>query len=416
MEQKNSHLVNIRSVTSAPSKLYELKPEEIATFLPVESCPCCESKDNELVLTLGGLDPKSQINLLICRQCLHLYYDPSPSEKWLGDFYATKWDSYGRVDRPQAEILAAAPADRFTHLSQLQLPLDAKILDYGCGFGQGLHGLANQGFECLYGVEPSEHRFSIAKERGVGEVRCGGVEQVESFLESGIRFDLIISRHVIEHVREPRVHFETFHRALSPTGKLLILVPLVFTESPIGSVMFLPHLHTFSCNSMRALFDSIQLRSYVYEPSLGNELVVVGSADPLWQPHPESGFKPIEKYQQQKETITSYLRKPFIQEINKCLISYGHPLRYTSIPDGFHQISYRISLIINMVALLSFMMPSESLRRRLFVKCFSWLRRFFGAESVTTNDIITCTTRSRFSPEKLVVLKTAKGYAPVFVK
>jgi len=45
------------------------------------------------------------------------------------------------------------------------VPLDARVLDYGCGYGRGLQTLHAQGYRSLLGVDPAAGMIAAARER-----------------------------------------------------------------------------------------------------------------------------------------------------------------------------------------------------------------------------------------------------------
>lgn len=76
---------------------------------------------------------------------------------------------------------------------------DARILDLGCGLGQGMHFLRNLGYSNIFGLELNKDKVSIAKSFGF-EVWHGDVELLE-----GSQFDIIYSSHSFEHMYMPEL-------------------------------------------------------------------------------------------------------------------------------------------------------------------------------------------------------------------
>jgi len=96
--------------------------------------------------------------------------------------------------------------------------LDSRILDVGCGNGPLLANLRRYGFLRLEGIEPfikagidfktvKIHRTTLAEFEGVG-------------------YDLIMLHHVLEHLPEPSAAFGQLAKMLAPEGRLLIRIPV----------------------------------------------------------------------------------------------------------------------------------------------------------------------------------------------
>jgi 2-polyprenyl-3-methyl-5-hydroxy-6-metoxy-1,4-benzoquinol methylase len=107
------------------------------------------------------------------------------------------------------------------------LPLDAAILDVGCGAGLLLHALRASGFTTVSGIDPSASLCAIAQARGL-PVRC----EPEGFVETASarsqdRYDVIFLLDVLEHI--PVIRHMAFlrglHGLLRPAGRLVVSVP-----------------------------------------------------------------------------------------------------------------------------------------------------------------------------------------------
>jgi SAM-dependent methyltransferase len=105
-------------------------------------------------------------------------------------------------------------------LDRLPIPPNAQILDAGCGSGRTLEELVDYGE--VFGVELNEDAAEVARNRGVGEVRIGRLEDIP-FEDD--RFDLITCLDVLEHVEDDRVGLLELKRVVKPGGWLLATVP-----------------------------------------------------------------------------------------------------------------------------------------------------------------------------------------------
>lgn len=105
-------------------------------------------------------------------------------------------------------------------LDGLPLPLDARLLDAGCGSGRMLDELARYG--CASGVDLSEEAIAVAHDRGHGDVRVAPVERLP-FADG--RFDVVTCLDVLEHTPDDRRSLTELRRVTAVGGHLLVTVP-----------------------------------------------------------------------------------------------------------------------------------------------------------------------------------------------
>jgi 2-polyprenyl-3-methyl-5-hydroxy-6-metoxy-1,4-benzoquinol methylase len=132
---------------------------------------------------------------------------------------------------------------------------DFSMLDIGCGTGWISRIWADAGAR-VTGLEPSPQRAEIARQRGLRVLSCF-VEE----LDTNERFDLIVIRHVVEHLEDPAKILRDLVPRLTPNGLLLVIAPNI---DCIGRRIFdtnwiwvLPiHCNFFNPRSLRALLNS----------------------------------------------------------------------------------------------------------------------------------------------------------------
>jgi len=105
-------------------------------------------------------------------------------------------------------------------ISVIDVPLNARILDAGCGSGRNMVELVRYGSVC--GVEVSPESASVARARGVGEVVEGSIDAMPFADE---RFDLAVCLDVIEHLEDDHAALVELRRVVAPGGALLVTVP-----------------------------------------------------------------------------------------------------------------------------------------------------------------------------------------------
>lgn len=105
------------------------------------------------------------------------------------------------------------------------------LLEIGCGTGNFLSRLSAH-FH-TYGIDASEAAVELARLKCPGSrLACMKVQDLEVFPED--LFDVIVSRHVFEHIREPGTVLRACYRVARPGGILLFTVPNVHS---LGKVL-----------------------------------------------------------------------------------------------------------------------------------------------------------------------------------
>jgi SAM-dependent methyltransferase len=105
-------------------------------------------------------------------------------------------------------------------IDELELPPAPRILDAGCGSGRNMVELSQRGE--VVGVELSPASVQVARERHVGEVLEGSVEDLP-FPDAS--FDFAVCLDVIEHLDDDRRTLRELRRVLRPGAVLLVTVP-----------------------------------------------------------------------------------------------------------------------------------------------------------------------------------------------
>jgi 2-polyprenyl-3-methyl-5-hydroxy-6-metoxy-1,4-benzoquinol methylase len=98
----------------------------------------------------------------------------------------------------------------------------ARILDCGCGDGQWLEWLKDQGYAQTMGMETNPNRLARVHERGVQGYLS--VPEAVAATPDG-QFDVIYLWHVLEHVDHPVAVLSELTKLLSPQGVLVVSLP-----------------------------------------------------------------------------------------------------------------------------------------------------------------------------------------------
>lgn len=108
-----------------------------------------------------------------------------------------------------------------TSVLQKSVGQNARVFDLGCGNGNLMKCLQNNGYEVV-GVDPSVSGVSVATESGLhAEVGSAYDPLAEKF---GV-FPAVVSLEVVEHVYSPREYATSLFDLLEPSGTAIVSTP-----------------------------------------------------------------------------------------------------------------------------------------------------------------------------------------------
>ena len=190
-----------------------------------DKCPWCGSDNAQLHLELKDLFlTQEPFKILECKDCGLLYTSPRPNKEEIGKYYKSD-EYYSHQENKEGFIPKVYEKVKSVNLrSKYKMATEGlatgKILDIGCGVGDFLHTMEQQGWECT-GVEPSEDAKAIAKKRIKAQLLSS--EEQEHLQEGS--FDVITMWHVLEHVDALRWQIQQLYRLCKPGGRIVIALP-----------------------------------------------------------------------------------------------------------------------------------------------------------------------------------------------
>lgn len=182
-------------------------------------------------------------------------------------------------------IVNSRIADKPGYYGQLQLGLlslarlpRTRVMEIGCGKGETLAYLKQQGTSYVVGVElVPEIAEATARRPEVDKVLSGNVETLD--LQFPDMFDLIIASHVLEHLVDPWNTLRRLRTLLAPGGQLIgaipnvrharTALPLLFTgkwEYRDSGVLDWTHLRFFTRNTIVDLLETAGFRVEMLDP------------------------------------------------------------------------------------------------------------------------------------------------------
>ena len=166
-------------------------------------------------------------------------------------------------------------------------PRSASVLEVGCGDGLLLDLLERRGFGDRLGIDPGRAASDGGRADVVGGYFPDGLDQVAP----DRRYDIVIARHVLEHIETPVAFMAGLAERLAPGGELWIEVPDLDAalERELWSNLYQLHCNYFCARTLDTLAAGAGLRC------VGAEMVDVfggsllrryrhGSAEPIGAP------------------------------------------------------------------------------------------------------------------------------------
>jgi SAM-dependent methyltransferase len=161
--------------------------------------------------------------------------------------------------------LMLGPHLAMTSIRRAEIPLDARILDVGCGVGWLIRDMKKIGYRQVSGMDPYIED-DLRDHDGVLVKKC-------SLHEMTGEFDVIMLHHSFEHLADQAGALNEIRRLLSPTGRILIRIPIAdsYAWKHYGiNWMHLDaprHLFLHSPTSMRLLAKAcgLQVSELIYE-------------------------------------------------------------------------------------------------------------------------------------------------------
>ena len=186
-------------------------------------------------------------NTVVCENCGMLYSNPQMTQDSTYQFYLS--DDYRRIYGGEdllgdsADMFDFQSVDKsrryhrltyydFIKRSEMQIESIAEI---GAGGGWNLIPFINEGIDCQ-GYDFSPQLIAAGRQQGID------MRDLSTTKLSG-QHDLIILRHVLEHIDEPIVQLKQLSSHLSENGQLFIEVPGVVQKIPSLQNV---HYHYFS--------------------------------------------------------------------------------------------------------------------------------------------------------------------------
>ena len=187
-----------------------------------------------------------------CEECGHTQTAPLPA---LEKFYAEDYHILTASEEEDQlyEVRGSEKIFRTEHqvatlLEKVNLPVNARVLDYGCGKASTLKGLCGRRddvvpfvFDVGEQYRPFWNDFVPATNQAISEVPVRWAGQM----------DVVLSFFALEHVTDPRAFVCAVHGLLKEGGAFYFLVPNIFANT--ADLVVADHVNHFSAQSLQRL-------------------------------------------------------------------------------------------------------------------------------------------------------------------
>jgi SAM-dependent methyltransferase len=230
-------------------------------------CPICQSYQSKAIRKLDlivpdGFSLQHTFSINACCDCGGVFHNVEPQknrDSYYESYTGSTTDEY-QISNEQIK-LNDLTINFLEHAGVTST--NQSIVDVGCSFGIALMTLKKKGFENVYAIDPDRAAIRYLKHRGIsGKVGLAS----DAFPEFNQQFDIVILRHVLEHLYSPIDAINNVAKWLKPNGKLYIELPDLsrYSESaPFPGYFFeYEHINHFSLLSLLNLMSEFSLTHY----------------------------------------------------------------------------------------------------------------------------------------------------------
>lgn len=229
------------------------------------SCPICFSAERKLIKRVQMIVPNDFIlpveyDLVSCGECGLVYSNIQDTGAY--DLYYESYTGTNTTEYSVSEDQKKLNKETVHFLKETSRITD-NILDIGCSYGITLTELQNSGYNNLYAMDLDIAAINYLNNKGI-DSRVGSI--FSEVGEYNQKFDIIILRHILEHLFEPRNAINNIKNWLKPSGKIIIESPnldLYFRANTFpGSFVEYEHINHFSLTALMNLMNEFELIAY----------------------------------------------------------------------------------------------------------------------------------------------------------
>jgi 2-polyprenyl-3-methyl-5-hydroxy-6-metoxy-1,4-benzoquinol methylase len=193
-------------------------------FERLEDCPICGSSDiKNHIVCKDHLKSNESFALVKCVKCSFVFTNPRPTKETIGfyydsDKYYSHHNSFSIIGMVYSFIKKINLSNKVKLINKIADNKKGKLLDYGCGQGDFLNSVKENGWN-ITGVEIDNDARKNSIEK-VGDVIKANIDYIKNET-----FQVITLWHVLEHIHDLDFTFKKIKSLLDKEGKLIIAVP-----------------------------------------------------------------------------------------------------------------------------------------------------------------------------------------------
>lgn len=242
---------------------------------PYITVPVKKQDKKEILAQFSDKELKNRLEPVICGKCSHIYLKRPPAARVISELYSRHYSYPSALEGSFSPERDIAFLKLFGKQIRKLLKKDQnEVLEIGCYDGYILHHLKKRGFNVL-GCDPSKGA-DIGKKYGINIVKK--FFNAKDFKKQGSGFDVIIFRHMLEHMSKPVSFLKNLKGILNSKGLIIFEVPNIefCLKNKNTSVFSFQHLQYFSEESIHMLLkrSGFKLAKLI---NLGENLIAVCS-------------------------------------------------------------------------------------------------------------------------------------------
>ncbi len=294
----------------------------------------------------------SVFDVKLCSVCGLVCLNPRMDEKgYMENFIKNyRYDLFGNYldndvdpDEPYMKNEIESPASQkiFNDLKNY-LPQKAKILDVGCGEGDNLIFLKQNGFNNLVGLDPIPEYCQ--KLKNFYEISCYN-QSLTEFADGNKKFDCVVLSHVIEHFVEPNKALKAISNLMADGGILYLRTPDLYKFKNPFSQFCIPHTFYFSKITLENLLrkHGFKVKRYFDGLIFPHEMILLVQK--------ERGIQEITYDSEEHKRVIEYLRKSKVRFVFSKLIRFIEEIFIKIFGENIY-LKIRIFLKNRVVALI----------------------------------------------------------------
>ncbi len=269
------------------------------------TCRICNSKNTETLLNFGNqpivhhllkdkddIYEKFNLSLSICNDCSFLFLTNPISPKILYNKYLTfsSWKNQNHANKIIEHIQNIFGKN-----------INLSILEIGSNDGSFIEILQKYGYKNVTGVEPSTDVYKISRDKNQKVYNEFFSSKIYPFNESKGHFEIIITRHVLEHIENLITFLSDIRFVMNDEGLLVVEIPDFdgWLEN-LDYSLWEEHINCFTIEVIDYLFKKSGFLIFHYEKFLfsGRSMTIYAKKiqNLINIKKPKVSFEKIDKY------------------------------------------------------------------------------------------------------------------------